>query len=88
MMLNRRALLAAGAAAFVARKPASATQWTRYLSAAATLNGRYAVVALSMATAQIDLRPRPRRPRPWPGGAAGQQRGDLLRAPAGKLSLW
>jgi hypothetical protein len=47
VMLNRRTVLAAGAAAFFARKSAQASEGARYLSAAATLNGRYAVVALS-----------------------------------------
>jgi hypothetical protein len=45
MMLNRRTLLAAGAAALFARRPASADEGGRYLSAAASLNGRFAVVA-------------------------------------------
>ena len=40
-------MLAAGAAALVARQPACAGSVARYLSAAATLTGRYAVVALS-----------------------------------------
>jgi len=46
VMLNRRTLLAAGAAALLVRNPARADQGARYLSAAATLNGRYAVVAV------------------------------------------
>src|SRR5262245_7412547 len=46
MMLNRRTLLLAGAAALLVRKPALASEGRRYLSAAATLNGRYAVVAV------------------------------------------
>jgi hypothetical protein len=46
MMLDRRTLLAAGAAALFLRKPALASDGKRYLSAAATLNGRYAVVAV------------------------------------------
>ena len=46
MMLARRTLLVAGAAALFVRKPALAAEGARYLSAAATLNGRYAVVAV------------------------------------------
>jgi hypothetical protein len=46
MQLNRRTLLAAGAAALLVRRPARADEGARYLSAAATLNGRYAVVAV------------------------------------------
>jgi len=46
MMLDRRTLLAAGAAALLVRKPALAAEGGRYLSAAAALNGRYAVVAV------------------------------------------
>ena len=46
MMLNRRALLAAGVAALLVPKPALANAGNRYLSSAATLNRRYAVVAV------------------------------------------
>jgi hypothetical protein len=46
MMLTRRMALAAGAAALLVRTPARADDGVRYLSAAATLNGRYAVVAV------------------------------------------
>jgi hypothetical protein len=46
MMLDRRTLLAASAAVLLARKAALAAESKRYLSAAATLNGRYAVVAV------------------------------------------
>jgi hypothetical protein len=45
-MLTRRAVLAVGAAALLIRRPACAAERARYLSAAATLNGRYAVVAV------------------------------------------
>jgi hypothetical protein len=47
MMLSRRTVLAAGAAVFFVREQARASEGARYLSAAATLNGRYAVVAVS-----------------------------------------
>jgi len=46
MMLNRRTLLAAGAAALLIPSRSWASDAPRYLSAAATLNGRYAVVAV------------------------------------------
>jgi hypothetical protein len=46
MMLSRRALLAAGAALLIHR-PARASAGGRYLSSAATLNGRCAVVAMN-----------------------------------------
>ena len=46
MMLDRRTLLAVGAAALFAPEPALAGQGARYLSAAATLNRRYAAVGL------------------------------------------
>ncbi|HET6618930.1 MAG TPA: DUF1513 domain-containing protein [Dongiaceae bacterium] len=46
MTLNRRTLLAVGATALFARKPALASGGARYLSSAATLPGRYAAVAL------------------------------------------
>jgi hypothetical protein len=48
MTLSRRALLATGAAALLVRRPAFAAN-KRYLSAAATLTGRYAVVAVDEA---------------------------------------
>lgn len=54
MMLDRRTVLAAGAAALFVRKPALAAEGARYLSAAATLNGRYAVVAVGE-DGQIDF---------------------------------
>jgi hypothetical protein len=46
MMLDRRTLLAVGAAALFIHRPAMASEGKRYLSAAATLNGRCAVVAV------------------------------------------
>lgn len=45
-MLTRRTLLAAGAAALFAGGPARASEGGRYLSAAASFAGRYAVVAV------------------------------------------
>jgi hypothetical protein len=46
MVLTRRTLLAAGTAALFAGRPARADAGERYLSAAATFAGRYAVVAV------------------------------------------
>jgi hypothetical protein len=46
MMLSRRTLLAAGTAALFAGKPVRADSSARYLSAAASFAGRYAVVAV------------------------------------------
>jgi uncharacterized protein len=46
MRLSRRALLASGAAALLVRQSARASEGGRYLSAAATLTNRYAVVAV------------------------------------------
>jgi hypothetical protein len=46
-MLTRRAFLAAGTAALFAGKPARADTGERYLSAAASFTGRYAVVAVN-----------------------------------------
>jgi hypothetical protein len=49
MRISRRTLLAAGTAALFAGKPARADAGGRYLSAAATFAGRYAVVAVDEA---------------------------------------
>lgn len=49
LMLTRRTLLAAGTAALFAGKPARAGEGARYLSAAASFAGRYAVVAVDEA---------------------------------------
>ena len=46
MKLDRRTLLATGVAALLVRTPARAAASARYLSAAATLNGRYAAVVV------------------------------------------
>jgi uncharacterized protein len=54
MRLSRRALLASGAAALLVQKPARASDGGRYLSAAATLAKRYAVVAVDE-NGQIDF---------------------------------
>lgn len=54
MRLSRRTLLASGAAALLVRKPARASEGGRYLSAAATLTNRYAVVAVDE-DGQIDF---------------------------------
>ena len=54
MRLNRRALLASGAAALLVRGAARASDGGRYLSAAATLTNRYAVVAVDE-DGQIDF---------------------------------
>ena len=49
MKLSRRTLLAAGTAALFAGRPARASEGGRYLSAAASFAGRYAVVAVDEA---------------------------------------
>jgi uncharacterized protein len=54
LALSRRALLASGAAALLVRGAARAGESGRYLSAAATLTNRYAVVAVD-ADGQIDF---------------------------------
>ena len=46
MTMDRRTVLAAGAAMLVAGRPARAAQSARYLASAATLNGRFAVAAI------------------------------------------
>ena len=71
MMLSRRALLATGAAALLAPRPAAAAD-RRYLSAAATLTNRYAVVAVDEAgeiTFDLDLAARGHGLAVRPGGA-------------------
>src|SRR5215510_11654067 len=54
MQLSRRTLLAASAAALLVRTPARASEGGRYLSAAATLANRYAVVAVD-GDGQVDF---------------------------------
>src|SRR5687767_1306628 len=54
MQLSRRTLLASGAAALLSRTPARADAGGRYLSAAASFVGRYAVVAVDE-DGQIDF---------------------------------
>ena len=87
MRLSRRTLLAAGAAALLVRKPARASDGGRYLSAAATLAGRYAVVAVDEdgeIDFDLDLADRGHGLAVRPGGSEA----DLLRRAGPAGSRW